>query len=161
MAKTPLGDIPGARFHEPNIVQNASVASNGANARLGMFGPFAHDIRVRNAWWTPTGADAAGTQTATYRRLSMYNGGSSGTLTATGSGTATGLQGRIASLNLNPTVSFASLGPVAMTVIDATGTSLLVASGNIIYFSQETVGGTDANGTVLPAGQFSVAFEVV
>ncbi len=48
-----------------------------------------------------------------------------------------------------------------MSVIDATGTSLLVASGNVLYFSQETVGGTDANGTVLPAGQFSVAFEVV
>lgn len=147
MAKTPLGDIPGARFHMPNVIQNASVASGGANARLGQFGPFAHDIRIRNAWWTPTGADQASTQTATYRRLSVYNGGPAGTVTATAS--------RMASANL--TASVASLGPTPFTV----DTAQSVANGNVVYLSQETVGGTDANGTVLVAGQFALAYEVV
>lgn len=147
MASTPLGDIPGARFHEPLAATNAAVASNGANARIGQIGPFAHNVRVRNAWWTPISADQAATQSATYRRLTLYNGGTAGTATATGS--------RLASANMS--ASAASLGPVSMTV----DTTLTVSSGSIIYFSQETVGGTDANGTVLSAGQFAVAYEVI
>lgn len=148
MAKSsPLGDIPGARFTETNIVQNASVASGGANARLGQIGPYPHDVRFRNLWWSPTGADQAATQSATYRRLSLFNGGTAGTVTATAS--------RMASLNLSATQ--ASLGAAAFAV-DTTQT---LASGQIAYFSQETVGGTDANGTVLAAGQFALAYEIV
>lgn len=147
MATTKLGDIPGARFHSPAVVTHASVASGGANARLGQIGPFAHDLRIQNAWWTPTGADNAGTSTASYRRLSLYNGGASGTVTATAS--------RVASLNL--TASKASLAPVAMTV----DTTVTLASGAILYFSQETVGGASATNTQLEAGQFSLAYEVI
>ena len=147
MASTALGDIPGARFHVPVVVTHASVASGGANARLGQIGPFAHDIRVRNAWWTPTGADNGGTNTASYRRLSLYNGGSAGTATATAN--------RVASLNL--TASKASLAPAAMTV----DTTVTVASGAILYASQETVGGASATNTQLEAGQFALAYEVI
>lgn len=141
-----LGDIPGARFMAP-VVTNAAVASNGANARLGQFGPFPYDIRPRAAWWSPTGADQAATQTGSYRRLSFFNGGAAGTATATAS--------RAASLNL--TASAASLGAVAM-VVDTTQT---IASGSILYMSQETVGGAEAGGTVLVAGQAQLAYEIV
>jgi len=147
MASTRLGDIPGARFHAPLVVTHASAASGGANARLGQFGPFDHDLRVRGAYWTPTGADNAGTSTASYRRLSLYNGGASGTVTATAS--------RLASLNL--TATRASLGPVAMTV----DTAVTVASGAALYFSQETVGAASATNTQLEAGQFAIAYEVI
>jgi hypothetical protein len=147
MAKSnQLGDIPGARFPSP-IITNQAVASGGANARLGQFGPFPYDIRIRNAWWSPTGADQAATATGSYRRLSFYNGGTAGTATATAS--------RMASLNL--TASQASLGALTMSV-DTTQT---VAAGGIIYASQETVGGTDSNGTVLVAGQMSLAYEII
>lgn len=147
MASTPLGDIPGARFHVAQAFTHASVASNGANARLGQIGPFAHDIRIRNAWWTPTGADNAATNTASYRRLSLYNGGASGTATATAN--------RLASLNL--TASAASLAPRAMTV----DTTVTVASGSVLYASQETVGGASATNTQLEAGQFALAYEII
>lgn len=148
MAKSSqLGDIPGARFHQPAVVQVSSVASGGATGRIGQFGPFALDIRFRNVWYSPTSGDQSSTQTATYRRLSLFNGGTSGTATAAAS--------RMASLNLS--ASQASLGAAAFAV-DTTQT---LASGQIAYFSQDTVGGIDANGTVLQAGYFSVAYEVV
>lgn len=151
MAKYALGDIPGARFHEPFLQSVAAVASNGANGRIGQFGPFAHDIRVRNVWYSPTAGDQAATQSATYRRLSLFNGGTAGTVTATAN--------RIASLNAS--ASQASQGAAAFTIIDPTGTTETVPAGAILYFSQETVGGTDANGTVLAAGQLALAYEVV
>src|SRR5580765_8301639 len=123
MASTPLGDIPGARFFEPFAATNAAVASGGANSRVAQFGPFAHNVRVRNVWWTPTTADQTSTQSASYRRLSIYDGGASGTVTATAN--------RVASLNLS--ASQASLGPIAFSTLDRT-----VSAGNVIYWSQET-----------------------
>lgn len=141
-----LGDIPGARFLTQPVT-NAAVASNGANARLGQVGPFPYDIRVRAAWWSPTGADQAATATGSFRRLSFYNGGPAGTATATAS--------RVASLNL--VASQASLGAVAMVA----NTAATVASGSIVYLSQETVGGAEAGGTVLVAGQAHFAYEVI
>lgn len=151
MAKAFLGDIPGARFHEPMLFTVAAIASGGANSNLGYFGPFAHDIRVRNVWFTPTSASIVATQTATYRQIALYNAGTSGTASATGS--------RLAFLNASATA--ASWAPAAFTIVDATGTSETVASGTLMYFSQSTVGGTDANGTVLPGGHLALAYEVV
>jgi hypothetical protein len=148
MASTGLGDIPGARFAVPIVATHASVASGGANARLGAMGPFDHPIRVRSAWWTPTGADVGGTSTASYRRLSVYAGGTAGTATATAS--------RLASLDL--TATKASHAPVAMTVANTTHT---VSAGGIVYFSQETVGGASATNTELAAGQVAISYEVV
>lgn len=146
MANTQLGDIPGARFHAPAVVTHASAASSGANAYLGQFGPFQHNVRVRNVAWAATSADQ-GANTASYRRLSLYNGGTAGTVTATAS--------RIGSLNLS--ASQASRGTSAFTI----DTTVTVASGAILYFSQETVGGLDATGTVLQAGTLAVAYEII
>lgn len=138
-----LGDIVGNRLSVPFLVSHASVASNGADASLGQVGPFPHDIRMRNAWWTPTGGDQ-GANTASYRRLTLRNGGAAGTGTAI-----------IASLNL--TASRASLAPAEMTV----DTTVTLASGAVLVVSQATVGGTDATGTVLRAGQFALAYEII
>jgi hypothetical protein len=146
MASTPLGDIPGARFHEALAATAGAVASGGPNARLGQFGPFAHNIRIRNAWWVPTGADQVATNTASYRRQSLYDGGVSGTVTATAN--------RMASLNMN--FSQASLGAMTWASIDRT-----LSAGNILYWSQETVGGTETLGTVMAAGQLAFAYEVM
>ncbi len=151
MASTPEGDIPGLRGVDQNIVVNASVASGGANGTLGQFGPYPWPVRVRNVWWTPTSGNQSATQSATFRRLDLINGGPNGTVTATGS--------RIGSLGLTATI--ASLTPTQLVIVDATGTTQTVAQGNVLYFSQSTVGGTDANGTVLAGGQFTVAYEVV
>lgn len=147
MGATFQSDIPDNRYHLPLVATHASAASDGANARIGQFGPFGRNIRVRNAWWSPTGADNDATITASYRRMSLYNGAALGTATATAN--------RLASLNL--TASQASLGALAMTV-DSTVT---VASGAILYASQETVGAAHANGTVLRAGQFSLSYEEI
>ena len=142
MASTPKGDIPGARDHVHGIA-NASVASNGANGTIAPIGPLAHNIRVRNFWWTPTGADQAA-HTASYRRLSLVNGGAAGTGTAI-----------VASLNL--TASHASLGAVA-GVVDTTQS---VASGSVLYLKQITVGGASAGVTELEAGSFALSYEII
>lgn len=147
MATTPLGDIPDARFYITPIT-HASVASNGADARIQALGPFDFNIKIKNVYWSPTGAaqnTAAGT--ASYRRLSLYNGGTAGTVTATAS--------RLGSANLN--ASIASHGSTSFTLA-ATPT---VASGGIIYLSHETVGGAETDSTPLRAGFFSLAYEIV
>lgn len=150
MAKYRLGDIPGARFHGPEVAMGA-LASNGAVGVTSYFGPFAQDIRIRNVWWTPTAASQAATQSASYRLLALYNGGTAGTATAT--------TARIASLAMSATV--ASLTPTPYTLVDATGTTQTVASGSILYFSQSTVGGTDSNGTVTVAANIALEYEVL
>lgn len=136
--------------HPQHFMDNASVASNGANARLGQF-YVSRDIRVKSAVWMPTGANQAtvgtATTSATYRRLELYNGGTSGTVTATAS--------RIGSLNL--TASLASLGSRGFTI----DTTVTAASGSILYFSQSTVGGTDNDGTILAAGSISFVYETI
>lgn len=144
MASVPLGDIIGARFPLPHFATHASVASNGANAKIAQIGPFPHNIRIRTAQWTPTGADNAATEAASYRRLTLCNGGTTGTSTSI-----------IASLNM--TASAASLAPVSMTV-DTTNT---LAAGQVLVASQETVGAAHATGTVLAAGQFALGYEVI
>lgn len=133
-------------------VTHASVASNGANARLGQFTVLdPNGIRIRSAVWMPTGADQAthgtASTSASYRRLEIYNGATSGTVTATAS--------RIGSLNL--TASLASLGTRGFTI----DTTVTVASGQVVYFSQSTVGGTDNDGTILAAGALNLSYEML
>lgn len=147
MASTKLGDIPGARFFFPEVAHHGSFASDRGNSVLGQIGPLLHNIRVQSVWWIPAAADNDAANANSYRRLSLYNGGTAGTVTATAS--------RIASANL--TASVASRGAQALTVT----TSVTAASGAILYFSQETVGGAHSTGTVLRAGQFAVAYEVI
>lgn len=144
MASTPLGDIPGGRFFFPSVSSYASLASGGANAKLDHIGPFDHNIRVRSVYWQPTGADHAASQSASYRRLTLRNAGTAGTATAI-----------IGSLNASATL--ASLGTRAFTV----DTAVTVASGQILVFSQETVGAAEANGTILVAGRFALSYEII
>lgn len=152
MAATPIGDIPGARFHEAVLASFASLSSAAAVGVLPpYFGPFAHNIRIRNVWFTPTAANNSATQSASYRLLSLYNGGTAGTATATGA--------RVA--NYSASATLASLAPVAFNIVDATGTTQTIASGSILYFSQTTIGAADSNGTVLVAGNLTLAYEVV
>jgi hypothetical protein len=147
MASTPQGDIPGNRGVEGYAGTVAAVASGGAGAVIGYLGPYPWPIRVRNFWFTPTSANQAATNTASFRQISVYNGGPTGTATAT--------QNRVAILNA--TASSASFTPIPNTsTVDQT-----IPSGNLIYFSQGTVGGNDSNGTVLAGGQLSLAYEVM
>src|SRR6266511_615931 len=122
MASTKLGDVPDARFFFPSVSSYAALTSAAANARLDSLGPFDHNIRVRAVYWQPTGADHSATQSASYRRFTLYNGGVSGTVSASAS--------RIASLNASSTV--ASFGTAAFTV----NTAATVASGQTVFFSQ-------------------------
>lgn len=147
MANNPLGDIVGARFHEANLTQNASVASNGANAVLAYFGPFTNNIRIRDVFWMASGASNAATKTGSYRQLIVQDGGVAGTVTTTAK--------IVASVNLTATV--AQFSTTNFTV----NTAVTVPAGDILYISQSTVGGTDANGTVLVAGQFALDWEVI
>lgn len=140
MAKTALGDIPAARF--PMTAAHASAASNTANGRLVPIGVAVHDMRIRAAWWTPTGADQG--TAASYRNQTIVNGGTAGTATTT-------VASRVGS------ASAASLVPAAMTV-DSTAT---IPAGAMLYASQATVGGTDATGTAIAAGEFTLAYEVI
>lgn len=139
----PQGDIPGLRESMP-LAPFAAVASGGANALLNVQNPFPWPVRIRNAWYIPTGASVANTESGSYRRLTLVNPGVSGTGTAI-----------IASLNLSFTG--ASLVPIAM-VVDTTQT---MASGISPLGSQITIGAATANGTVLPAGQFAVSYEII
>jgi hypothetical protein len=155
-SKLGIGDIPGAVLPEGPFAV-AAVASGGANAVVGYFGPYSYGVRVKHVWYTPTAGNSSATQTATFRQLALFNGGTAGTATNGGTGTAT--VNRIASLNIIATL--ASLAPAAFTVLDSTGTTQTVAAGSILYFSEATVGGTDANGTVLVAGMVNLDYEVL
>lgn len=149
MSETFLGDIPGNRFYMANVVTHASVASNGANARLdGFVGPFLQTVRIISAWWQPDANQNTAATTDSYRRLSLYNGGTAGTATATAS--------RLASLNLTASVNSRSAN--SFTVVS---TGHTIASNSILYFSHETVGGAETNATVLAAGHFSLVYELL
>ena len=146
MASTRLGDIPGARFHAPTIPA-ASIASGGGAGLLGVFGPFAHDVRVKGLFYVPTAATAvsATNASASYRRLTLVNLGTAGAGTTA-----------LATLNLT-----ASLAQGARVEAGSYNTTHVISSGNVLAISQTTVGGALAGSTDLPAGQFAVAFEVL
>lgn len=130
----------------------ASVASDGAASRLGQVGPFGREGRVKAGYWTPTGGDQ-GANTASYRLIDLYNGGTAGTTTATAN--------RVA--RVNNSTSQASLGAKTFTIVyPATGSQASAGtfgSADILYFSQSTAGGADSTGTVLKAGQLSLVVE--
>lgn len=140
MANTALGDIPGARFPLKGV--HASAASNTANGRLIPLGVAPHNMRIRAAWWTPTGADQG--TAASYRNLTIVNGGTAGT-------------GTVSVASKVGSASAASLVPASM-VVDS---SVTIPAGAMLYASQVTVGGTDATGTAIAAGEFDLAYEVI
>lgn len=141
------GYVPVGPYSMPAVIQHGSFASNRAASILGQFGPIGFNVRILNVWWSPVAADNAATSSDSYRRLSLYNGGTAGTVTATAS--------RIASLNL--TASVASRGRSEWTV-DATVT---VASSDVCYVSQNTVGADSVTNTQLEAGQIGFSYEII
>lgn len=136
----------------------ASVASNGANARIDQIGPFGYDGRVNFMNAAFTGADqgsvGTATTTATYRRITLVNGGTSGTGTTI-----------LASVNLNGAmVASLSSGKAGVVVYPATatnGSSGTFGSTDILFVSQLTVGGTNDDGSVLRAGYVMVGVEAI
>lgn len=129
----------------------SSVASNGAAARIGIF-YVNRDARLKSVIYTPTGADYATATgaTASYRRLTVVNGGTAGT-------------GTTVLASLNPTASVASWGSRAFTLAttSATDTSATVASGGAFVISHSTVGGDLDDGTILRAGVITLVYESI
>lgn len=140
MGSTALGDIPSGAI-QGDVISHASVASNGANAALRNIGALnwraPQALTIVSAYWEPTGADSAVTNTASYRRLSLINAG------AAGLGTTV-----LASVNLTATTASNTLR--ALTNV----TTPTVAAGEVVAASHATVGGAETNGTVLVAGNF-------
>ena len=147
MGSTMLGDITSGSLRGP-VISHASVASNGAAAALSAIGALnwraPQNCTIVEAWWEPTGADSAVTNTSSYRLLTIINAGSAGTGTTV-----------LASLNNN--TSQASNTLKAMTV----ASTATVAQGAVVAASHVTVGGAETNGTVLVAGQFHVTYRPV
>src|SRR4030065_59677 len=146
MGKTFLVGIPDNSFCR-NFTA-ASVASDGSNAVVASAAFIApNSIKVKNAWYIPW-ADAAtvgtATTSATYRRINLLNGGTSGTGTTI-----------VASCNM--TASVASRGSKAF----ATTANNTLSSGQMLYFSQLTVGGTDDDGTVLQSGVLQIEYQLL
>lgn len=136
-----LGDIPEGTI-DGGAISHASVASNGASATYGGAGvavkwraPVA--CKLKAAYWEPNGADSDANNTASYRNLSLIDGGADATGTAS-----------LASLSL--TATLASDTQRALTL----AASPTLDAGDVVYASQTTVGGAHATGTLLVAGAF-------
>lgn len=138
MGTTALGEAYSGSLRG-SVISHASVASNGANAAIRAIGAdnwrAPQACTIVEAWWEPTGADSAVTNTSSYRTLTIINAGSSGTGTTV-----------LASVANN--TSQASNTLKAMTVVANNS----VSQGQVVAFSHATVGGAETNGTVLVAG---------
>lgn len=148
MGQSFLADIPG-NFFVAQIGTVAAIASNGANAKPGAVGFVAPaNLRLLSAWKHNISANevTAGTaiSSASYRRHVIGNGGSAGTATTI-----------LASLNA--TSSAAASGSRAFSV-DSTVT---VAAGDIIHYSQLTVGAATADGTDAAACALQIAYQLI
>lgn len=148
MGQSFLADIPGNHF-VANLGTVAAIASNGANAKLGAVGFVAPaNLRILSAWKHNLSAAevtaATSISSASYRRHVIGNGGSAGTATTI-----------LASLNA--TSSAAASGSRAFTV-DST---LTVAAGEIIHYSQLTVGAATADGTDAAACGLQIAYQLI
>ena len=137
-----------------DLPAQASIASNGAAARVLQTGPWGREGRITALYWSPIGADQAA-NTASYRRHLVYNGGTAGTSTATANILA----------SIGWTASGASLKPMTGVVVypasATTASSGTFGSADVLYFSQNTVGGDHASGTVTVAGQFKLILEFI
>jgi hypothetical protein len=139
------GDIPGGAPSVTPELTVASVASNGAaaSARLAFRAPQA--VRITHAWWQPdTVAQATASASASYRRLTLINGGQ-------------GQAGTVVLGSLNLTTSLQSLATRAFTL----ASTPTLAAGDTIIFSQATVGGDNAEGSVLRAGTLFVGYRPI
>lgn len=148
MGQSFLADIPGNHF-VANLGTVAAIASNGANAKLGAVGFVAPaNLRILSAWKHNLSAAevtaATSISSASYRRHVIGNGGSAGTATTI-----------LASLNA--TSSAAASGSRAFSV----DTTLTVAAGEIIHYSQLTVGAATADGTDAAACGLQIAYQLI
>ena len=139
MGKT-LGqsDLPGHAFRGV-MDRIASVASNGGASQFFIMRAPA-DINVTAAYWVPSGTDQTA-NTASYRRLSIVNGGTDGLGTTI-----------VASLNIT-----ASQASKSMNAFVGSGS---VPAGGVVLFSQVTVGGDEDDATELVAGYAQVEYEL-
>ena len=122
-----LGDIVSGEIHGGGI-SHASVASNGAAATYGGAGTALKwrapaNCKIVGAAWTPDGADNATTITASYRLLTLVNGGQAAAGTTV-----------LASMNL--TASLASNASRNLTLASVA----TLSKGDIIYASQSKIG---------------------
>ena len=139
---TYLGDIPGGALAGPALTV-ASVASNGADAATTLPSWRApQKVILDSVWWSPdTVAQATASATASYRQLKIVNGGQ-------------GAAGTVVLGSLNLTASLQSLATRAFTL----STAPTLAAGDVLIFSHLTVGGAQAEGTVLRAGTLYVQY---
>lgn len=167
MGATFLGDIPSGS-EEVVQITHASVASNGAASVFGGTSSSAAFWRAPSkgvitfANWEPIGAAAAGTSTASFRKVSLIDQGQAGA-------------GTVHLADLSLTASIASFTPTAMTLATASATAttfgtvtqsgigttnVTVAANDVICVSQAATG-TDATDTVLVAGQVTFGFRAI
>jgi hypothetical protein len=130
----------------------ASLASDGANARLGAI-LLRRDARIKSIAYIPTGADnalSAGTAitSASYRRITIVNGGTAGT-------------GTTVLASINNTASVASFGTSGGSLTGTAVSQVSAASGEVLVLSQATVGAATANGTTMAAGVISITYETL
>jgi hypothetical protein len=138
---TYLGDIPGGALAGP-VITVASVASNGAAAATTALWRAPQRVILDGVWWQPdTVAQATASATASYRQLKVVNGGQ-------------GAAGTTVLGSLNLTASLQSLATRAFTLASAP----TMAGGDLLIFSHLTVGGDNAEGTVLRAGTLYVQY---
>lgn len=147
MGTTALGEAYSGSLRGA-VISHASVASNGANAALNAIGAnnwrAPQAITIVEAWWEPTGADSAVTNTSSYRRLTVINAGSAGTGTTV-----------LGTLNNNTSQASNTLKTVTMVSTNS------VAQGEVVAVSHATVGGAETNGTVLVAGNFHLTYRPI
>lgn len=129
----------------------ASVASDGAGARAGAI-YVNRDVRIKSAVYVPTGGNNAtkgtATTSASYRRLTLVNGGTAGT-------------GTTVLASLNNTASLGSFGTSGFTLAGTAVASVSAASGEVIVLSHATVGTDQADATSLAAGVVWVTYETI
>ena len=142
-----LGDIPSGAIYGGTI-SHASVASNGANATFGGAGAVAKwrapvDCKIVAAFWEAEGADTATNDTASFRTLSLIDGGADATGTDV-----------IATLNLTATLGSNEQRPMTLATNGTYPDGVPLDAGDCVYASHITVGAARAADTLLAAGSF-------
>lgn len=133
-------DVPG-NIQKASLAL-AAVASNGGAARYPIL-VAPQKIRVKGFVYNPYAGDQD-INSASYRLLTIVDAGPAGTGTVV-----------VASLAL--TASIASMGTGAGVVATANQD---MDSGDVVVFSQATVGGDHTTGTVIPASRVEVLYEL-
>ena len=138
MGSTHLGDIPSGEIAGPQIAL-ASVASNGASASAVIAWRAPQNLKITSGYFAPdtvTQNSAAGT--ASYRDISLINGGPIGTGTTV-----------LGSLRLT-----ASLGSLVQRSLTLAATATM-SKGDVLITKQVSAGAASDDATILRAGLLS------